>query len=277
MSGAVCEICPHRCRIGEGQAGFCGARVCRDGRVVCGNYGWLTAVALDPVEKKPLARFHPGSRVLSVGSYGCNLRCPFCQNYEISMTRRRETGMIYVPPRALAAKAAETVPQGNIGLAFTYNEPLISYEYVRDCAKLNRANGLLNILVTNGYVREGPLRELLPLIDAMNIDLKSFSAKFYRKIAGGLEDVKRTIEISARAGCHVEVTALIVPGENDSPDEMRRLSSWLAGVDPEIPLHVTRFFPRYKMADRAPTPVADVYALAAAARESLRHVYEGNC
>jgi pyruvate formate lyase activating enzyme len=277
MSGAVCEICPHRCRLQEGQAGFCGARVCRGGRVVCDSYGWLTSAALDPVEKKPLARFHPGAGILSVGSYGCNLRCPFCQNYQISMSGKRESGMLYVPPRALAEQAKRLVPQGNIGLAFTYNEPLIAYEYVRDCAKLNRANGLLNVLVTNGYVCEEPLRKLLPLIDAMNIDLKSFSPDFYRKIGGGLEDVRRTIEISARAGCHVEVTTLIVPGENDSPEEMRRLSEWLAGVDPGIPLHVTRFFPRYKMADRAPTPVRQVYALAAVARGALRYVYEGNC
>ncbi len=277
MSGTVCGICPHRCRLEEGQVGFCGARVCRNGAIVDDNYGWLTSIALDPIEKKPLRRFHPGSRILSVGSYGCNFRCPFCQNYEISMSRKRESGMVYVPPGTLAEQAKLLVPRGNIGIAFTYNEPFISYEYVRDCSQRNRENGLSNVLVTNGYVCEEPLRKILPLIDAMNIDLKSFSADFYRRISGGLEDVKRTIEISVRAGCHVEVTTLIIPGANDSPGEMARLSGWLAGVDPDIPLHVTRFFPRYKMTDRPPTPVEDVYSLAETARKSLHYVYEGNC
>lgn len=273
---AVCGVCPHACALEEGQTGFCGARANRNGAVVCENYGRLTAVALDPIEKKPLRRFHPGSRILSVGSYGCNLRCPFCQNHDISMAKRETADAAYVSPEALAKKALELKDRGNIGLAFTYNEPLISPEYVRDCAVLNRKNGLWNVAVTNGYVGEATLRELLPLLDAMNIDLKSFSEEFYRKIGGGLEDVRRTIAVAARE-CHVEVTTLVIPGENDSPQEMERLSAWLAGVDPEIPLHVTRFFPRYKMTDRGPTPVETVYSLAETARRHLRFVYEGNC
>ncbi len=277
MSEAVCEVCPHACRLKEGQTGFCGARSCRNGSVVSENYGWLTSMTLDPIEKKPLRRFHPGSRILSVGSYGCNLRCPFCQNYEISMARKGGCGGMYVPPEVLAQKAADLKPSGNIGLAFTYNEPLISPEYVRSCAALNRKNGLANAAVTNGYVTEKALRGLLPFLDAMNIDLKSFSEDFYRKIGGGLEEVKQTIAAASRAGCHVEVTTLIIPGENDSPGEMSRLSEWLAGVSPEIPLHVTRFFPRYKLTDRPPTPVETVYSLAALARKNLRYVYEGNC
>lgn len=272
----VCEICPHACRIEEGHRGFCGARINRNGRIVDENYGMLTSLALDPVEKKPLRRFFPGSLVLSAGSYGCNLRCPFCQNYEISMADAKQSKAVFVSPQSLAEKALELKPQGNIGLAFTYNEPLISYEYVRDCSRLNRENGLKNVVVTNGYLCEKPLRDLLPLIDAMNIDCKSFSEEFYRKIGGGLEDVKRTISIAAKK-CHVEVTTLIIPGENDSPEEMKELSEWLAGVDEEIPLHVTRFFPRYHMTEKAPTPVEEVFSLAEIARKSLRFVYEGNC
>lgn len=277
MSDAVCEICPHFCNLKEGQRGCCGARVNRNGKVICDSYGWLTSIALDPIEKKPLRRFHPGAKILSVGSYGCNLHCPFCQNHEISMTGRQESNMVSVMPSALAEKAAELADAGNIGLAFTYNEPLISYEYVRDCAKLIRENGMANVVVTNGFINEKPLRELLPLIDAMNIDLKSFTEEFYRRIGGGLDNVKRSIQLAHEAGCHVEVTTLVIPGENDSPQEMERLSNWLAGVSPKIPLHISRFFPRYKMADKPPTPVETVYSLAEIARKKLRYVYEGNC
>lgn len=277
MSEAVCEICPHFCRLKEGQLGCCGARVNRNGTVVCDSYGWLTSIALDPIEKKPLRRFHPGSKILSVGSYGCNLHCPFCQNYEISMSHKKESGMVYVAPSSLAEKAAELHSAGNIGLAFTYNEPLISYEYVRDCAELIRANGMATVAVTNGFINEKPLRELLPLLSAMNIDLKSFSEEFYQKIGGGLDDVKRTIALASEAGCHVEVTTLVIPGENDSPQEMEHLSAWLSQVNPEIPLHVSRFFPRYRMADQSPTPVKTVYSLAELAKKHLHYVYEGNC
>ena len=273
---AVCGVCPHACRLAEGRIGFCGARSNRGGKIVCDSYGRVTSIALDPVEKKPLRRFHPGGRILSVGSYGCNLRCPFCQNHDISMARRADVPKAYLAPELLAEKALELKSRGNIGLAFTYNEPLIGPEYVLDCAKLNRKNGLVNAVVTNGYVTEETLRGLLPFLDAMNIDLKGFTPEFYRRIGGGLDEVKRTIALAAEA-CHVEVTTLVIPGENDSPEEMERLSAWLAGVDPGIPLHVSRFFPRYKMADRGPTPVETVYSLAAVARRNLRYVYEGNC
>ncbi len=271
----MCALCPHRCALEEGAAGFCRARKNENGTVVCANYGRATSLALDPVEKKPLRRFFPGRMVLSVGSYGCNLRCPFCQNSEISMSDGN-LGTVSLSPQVLVEKAAELRPRGNIGIAYTYNEPLVGYEYVRDCAALAKEKGLKNIVVTNGCFCEEPLRDLLPDIDAMNIDLKAFSQRFYGRIGGDLETVKRAIALCS-AACHVEVTTLIVPGENDTEEEMRALSSWLAGVDPEIPLHVTRFFPRWKMSDRGPTPAETVYALADAARERLRHVYVGNC
>jgi len=181
-----------------------------------------------------------------------------------------------VPPEGLIERAAELKSQGNIGIAYTYNEPLIGYEYVMDCARLAHSYGLKNVLVTNGYVSEQPLIELLPFIDAMNIDLKIFKAELYKKLGGDLETVKNTIKLAAEA-VHVEVTTLIIPNENDSPDEMENLSSWLSHISNEIPLHVSRFFPCHKYSDKTPTPVETIYTLADLARKHLRYVYEGNC
>lgn len=273
---AVCEICPHHCALEEGQTGLCRARKAVGGRVIGVNYGQLTALHLDPIEKKPLKRFHPGSLILSAGSFGCNLRCPFCQNCDISMADAETAGTEYVPPETLASKALELVPHGNIGLAMTYNEPLVGYEYVLDCVRLIKEKGLVTVLVTNGYVCEAPLLRLLPYVDAMNIDLKGFTDAWYRRLGGDLETVKRTISLAAPR-CHVEVTTLIVPGENDSTAEMEQLSAWLASVSPELPLHVTRFFPRFRMADKNPTPVGAVHTLADVARRHLSYVYIGNC
>lgn len=276
---AQCTLCPHRCSLEEGQCGFCRARGNVGGKIQSMNYGRLTAVALDPIEKKPLARFHPGSKILSVGSFGCNLRCPFCQNSTISMKSVKDLSggeALTVSPEALVEKALELVAYGNIGIAYTYNEPLIGYEYVFDCAKLAKERGLKNVVVTNGMIGEQPLKELLPYIDAMNIDLKGFTEHFYQSIYGDLQTVKRTIEIADKS-CHVEITTLIIPGENDGKEEIDALSSWQSSVNPEMPLHITRFFPRYHMTDRGPTPVETVYRLAAVARRHLRYVYEGNC
>ena len=192
------------------------------------------------------------------------------------MADARTADTVYVSPEALVAKARELVPQGNIGIALTYNEPLVGYEYGLDCARLAKERGLSTVLVTNGYVCEAPLLRLLPYLDAVNIDLKGFTGAWYRRLGGDLETVQRAIALSAPR-CHVEVTTLVVPGENDSPEEMERLSEWLGSVNPELPLHVTRFFPRYRMADKSPTPVETVYALADTARRHLRFVYVGNC
>lgn len=272
----ICQLCFHHCDLSEGQTGLCRARACRDGVIVPLNYGKLTSLALDPIEKKPLRRFHPGSMVLSVGSFGCNLRCPFCQNFEISMSREGEIERLEVSPEALADKALELRPYGNIGVAYTYNEPLVGYEYVRDCAALVHERGMVNVLVSNGTIEEAPWRELLPLLDAANIDLKGFTPEWYRKLGGDLETVKRSISLAAER-CHVEVTTLLVPGENDSEGEIRSLARWLESVDRNIPLHLSRFFPWYQMTDRPPTPVERVYHLADVAREYLSFVYTGNC
>ena len=271
-----CDLCFHHCALDEDQTGLCRARGCRNGRIVPLNYGKLTSLALDPIEKKPLRRFHPGSRILSAGSFGCNLRCPFCQNHEISMAGESEIRTVAVSPEQLADKAAELVPQGNIGVAYTYNEPLVGYEFVRDCAGLVRERGLVNVLVTNGTLEAAPWRALLPLIDAANIDLKGFTAAWYGRLGGNLEAVKRSIALAAEQ-CHVEVTTLLIPGENDSVAEIRELARWLADIDPDIPLHLSRFFPRYRMADRSPTPVQRVCDLAEEARTCLSYVYTGNC
>lgn len=274
----VCSVCMHRCVLENGQTGLCGARINQDGTIRCDNYGRVTALALDPMEKKPLNRFFPGSMVLSVGSYGCNLRCPFCQNHEISMAGpgqgSRES--VWVSPKMLADKALSCKGLGNVGVAFTYNEPLIGWEYVRDTAKLVKEAGMVNVLVTNGTASAEVLNELLPLIDAMNIDLKGFTQEYYGKLGGDLEIVKAFI-VQAAAGCHVELTTLIVPGENDSAEEMEKEARWIASVGKEIPLHVTRFFPRYRMKDREATEIRRVQELAKVAGEYLDHVFAGNC
>lgn len=278
MIPAACAVCPHRCMPPEGQLGLCRARRMVGGEVVDDNYGCITSLALDPIEKKPLAQFMPGSKVLSVGSYGCNLRCPFCQNASIACAGPNDVPWREVPPEALADKALELAPAGNIGVAFTYNEPLVGYEFVRDTAREVHARGLKNVLVSNGYVNEGPLSQLLPLIDAANIDLKGFTEDFYRWVGGDLATVKRTIEaMTATPTCHLEVTTLVIPGKNDSPEEIAAAAQWLASLDETIVYHITRFFPCHRCQDRPATPVRTVYVLAEVARQYLPNVYTGNC
>ncbi len=275
---ARCEVCFRHCELSEGQTGFCGARVCRGEAVTSDNYGKLTAAALDPIEKKPLRRFLPGSRILSVGSYGCNLRCPFCQNNDISWGERAFSGRkTYLSPEGLAEMAVSCKDKGNVGVAFTYNEPLIGWEYVRDTAKLVHEAGMVNVLVSNGTAELWVLEEILPYIDAMNIDLKSFDRDVYRKTLGGdLDTVLHFIERASQS-CHIELTTLIVPGMNDSEEEMRKISEWTASLRDDIPLHISRFFPQFHMTDRPPTDVSQIYGLAETARERLRFVYTGNC
>ena len=275
-TAAACPVCPHHCRLMDGQYGRCGARKNENGKIICDNYGKVTALALDPIEKKPLRHFFPGSMILSVGSYGCNLSCPFCQNHEISMARSENTGWRMMRPEELADLAEDCRGRGNIGVAFTYNEPLAGYEFVRDTARLVHERGMKNVLVTNGTAKLPVLEELLPYIDAMNIDLKGFTEEYYRKLGGSLETVKEFIRRAAKE-CHVELTTLIVPGENDSAEEMEWEAEWIASVDPEIVLHVTRFFPRYRMTDRKAADVEEVYRLRDAAGKYLKYVYTGNC
>lgn len=276
MSEIICKLCMHHCRLNDGQTGRCRARRNVSGRIICCNYGKITSLALDPIEKKPLRQFYPGSHILSVGSFGCNLSCPFCQNHEISMKSEEEVQSVYVSPQALCERALQMVPYGNIGVAFTYNEPMIGYEYVRDTARCCRKEELKTVVVTNGSVLTEEMKAMFPLIDAWNIDLKGFHEEYYRKLGGSLEIVKDFI-CRAREFGHVELTTLIVPGENDREEEMEAMAAWIASVDPKIVLHVTRFFPNWKMRDTEPTNVDKVYRLAEIAGRYLEYVYTGNC
>lgn len=276
MIKAICEICPHHCRLDEGCRGMCRARENKGGSIVPINYGLVTGIALDPIEKKPLRNFYPGSKILSVGSFGCNLNCGFCQNHEISMASKESIQSRSILPEELVEAAVDLIPRGNIGIAYTYNEPLTGYEYVRDCSVLARKRGLKNVLVTNGCFCVEPLKDLFAYIDAMNIDLKGFTEGFYRKIGGNLDTVKNFI-IHASKKNHVEITTLIIPGENDTEEEIRELSRFIAEINPAVPLHLSRFFPCYKMSGKKATEISSVYNLAKIAREALSYVYEGNC
>ncbi|MCL2168980.1 MAG: AmmeMemoRadiSam system radical SAM enzyme [Defluviitaleaceae bacterium] len=269
-----CNLCPHNCKIPEGSAGFCTVRKNMGGRLYATSYAKASALALDPIEKKPLYMFRQGSQILSVGGFGCNFRCPFCQNSGISLDYDHSRAEL-VPPEHLTALALQAVSRGNIGIAYTYNEPLIGYEYLLDSAKLVHKAGLANIIVTNGSINQRPLEALLPYIDAMNIDLKSFSPAFYENIKGSLETTKQTITLASKH-CHIEVTSLIIPNENDSESEMTQLASWLSSINPNIPLHLSRFFPRHNYAHKAPTPKETIYKLKEIAQKHLVNVFVGN-
>ena len=277
---AVCNVCFRHCSINDGELGFCRARSSKDGHVYPINYARITSLALDPIEKKPLNMFYPGSRILSVGSFGCNLRCPFCQNSEISwddQVDRWQKSAESLSPKELADIAKECVSRGNIGVAFTYNEPLISYEYVLDTAKLLKEKGLKTVLVTNGMADVETVRELFDYIDAMNIDLKGFTDHYYEDVLLGNRKMVMEFIKEAVKHCHVELTTLVIPNENDSEEEMDELSSWIASLDKNIPLHISRFFPRFHMTDKEATPVDTIYHLKSIAEKHLTYVYTGNC
>lgn len=269
-----CLLCPHSCLILPGNTGICGARENLDGEVVSATYGIISGYAVDPIEKKPLYHFFPGTSILSVGSYGCNLKCDFCQNFQIS--QHRSTGeQVRLSPRELVDRAF-SIP-GNTGLAFTYNEPGIWYEYVTDCARLAAAAGLRNVMVTNGYINRGPLEELTGVIDAFNIDLKAFNNDFYRRFTGAtIQPVMDAIQTVASSGRHLEITTLILPGLNDSEDEMRREASWIAvNAGRSVPLHLSRYFPMYRR-NTPSTPPESILRLKEVAGEYLDFVYTGN-
>jgi pyruvate formate lyase activating enzyme len=271
-----CSFCPHHCVLKEGgPPGRCRARACRQGRMVPLNYGQLTSLVLDPISKKPLACFHPGSRVLSVGGFGCNMDCYFCQNDSISCAGEGEVPVRSMSPRALCELALSLRDEDNIGVAFTYNEPLIGYEYVRDCARLLKEAGLCAVVVTNGCFCQEAVEPLFSLIDAWNIDLKGFTEGWYRRLGGDLETVKGFI-MRAVQTAHVELTTLVVPGENDSEQEMDSLACWIAALDPGMPLHLSRFFPRRNALDKPPTDRAHLLRLREIAQRHLQRVYLGN-
>ena len=264
-----CGLCPHRCRIAEGKAGICAVRENRGGTLFAATYGKVASVAVDPIEKKPLFHFHPGASILSIGSVGCNFRCEFCQNH-LLVLRQAPIQPVRIEDLLRAARREKSV-----GIAYTYNEPLIQFEFVLDCAKAFRAAGMKNVLVTNGFVCPEPLSELLPLVDAMNIDLKSMDPGFYRKICGGdLAPVLDTIRAAAKV-THVELTTLLYTGHNDAEEQVRKLVDFVAETDGEIPLHLSRYFPQHR-ATAPPTPPDRLAAAYRIARERLAYVYVGN-
>lgn len=266
-----CRLCPHECTIVNGKVGICGVRKHIDGKLYSLVYGETTSIALDPIEKKPLYHYHPGEYILSLGTKGCNFKCPFCQNWAISQDMDAPTEKITSEWAVKKAKECKS-----FGIAYTYNEPFIWYEFVLDTAKLAKEDGLENVLVTNGYINPKPLEEILPYINAMNIDLKSIDEEFYRKICGGrLEPVLYVIKRSAEA-CHVELTNLIIPGLNDSDDNFIRLTDWIYdNVGQGVPLHFSRYFPCYKMTGPI-TPLDTLERAYQIAKVKLKHVYLGN-
>jgi pyruvate formate lyase activating enzyme len=269
-----CLLCPHYCLMPLGERGVCGVRVNTGNDISLTTYGVISGYALDPVEKKPLYHFYPGRYIVSIGSYGCNLKCDFCQNYHIS--QHVEKGGAYsLSPEELVGRARKT--SDNIGIAYTYNEPVIWYEYVFDCARLAASEGLKNVMVTNGYINSEPLAHLTEVIDAFNVDLKAFGNEFYRRYTGAtLKPVMDTIRDVSASGRHLEITTLILPGLNDSVDDMKREAEWIATTaGSRTPLHLSRYFPMYRR-DDPPTPAESILMLRETASEYLDYVYTGN-
>jgi pyruvate formate lyase activating enzyme len=266
-----CGLCPRRCLIPAGTFGNCRVRGNRDGAGTIPFYGFITALAEDPVEKKPLYHWRPGSSVFSVGFAGCNLHCPFCQNWSISQTT--EVSGRRLSPRELIAAVRSS---GGVQIAYTYSEPLVHIEYLLDCMALARRSGIANILVSNGCINTGAAAEILALTDAANIDLKCFSEESYARILGGnLKTVLRFISAAHAMGVHLELTTLIVPGFNDGEDELRSAAGFIAGLSPSIPWHLSAYHPDWRW-NAPPTDPAKLAAAAREARRSLFHVYAGN-
>jgi len=265
-----CTLCPHRCVLEDGKKGICGVRMNRGGVLYTLNYGELTSIAMDPIEKKPLFHFYPGTEILSISTWGCNMKCKFCQNWEISQQR---PAVRRVDPERIVRIAME---HGSKFIAYTYNEPIVWFEFVLDTSRLAAKEGIRNVLITNGFIEPEPLKLLLQTTHAVNIDLKGFNEEFYRKeCLGELEAVKRSIEMVYEAGVHLEITTLIVPNGNDNVNELEEEFKWIASIDPDIPLHISRYFPNYKYTE-PPTPKEKLISIYERAREHLNFVYIGN-
>ena len=268
-----CLLCPQNCVIAEGKKGFCRVRSNSEGKLYSLNYGQATSYGMDPIEKKPLYHFYPGKNVFSIGTFGCNLRCGFCQNWTIAHGEEPRT--VGITPSQVVEAAQREKSRDNIGIAYTYSEPLMWYEFVLEAAKLAHQQGLKNILVTNGFINHHPMEELLPYIDAMNIDVKAFNDEFYNTTcAGELHPVQEIAEL-VHDKCHIEITTLLVTGLNDSCEEVAELAGWIADLDPNIPLHLTRYFPNYKM-ELPPTPIDTMTRARETALKKLKFVYMGN-
>lgn len=269
-----CDLCPRFCKISPGDLGFCGSRTNDKGRIKSLAYGKLVALDLDPIEKKPLAFFYPTSMILSAGSFGCNMDCPFCQNYKLARAKKSDLKTYDYSPRKLADLALDLKGQGNIGLAFTYNEPSINFEYVRDTFKIVKEYGMETVLVTNGQINDKYLEELLPLTSAWNIDLKSFSKENYKKLGGDLDTSLNTIRKASKTS-HVEVTTLVVPGISDNLEDFKNEVDFLSDLNPEIPLHLSRYFPSYKYREES-TTIDLLNEMKEIGEGKLSHVLLGN-
>jgi len=268
-----CELCPYRCILKEGKTGVCRVRKNIEGKLYTLNYGKVSSIAVDPIEKKPLFHFHPASQVLSLSTVGCNLRCRHCQNWEIS-----QKGIEFPYLREMSPEDVLKIAKNYEGVAWTYNEPVIWHEFTMDTSKLLKKEGLYTVYVTNGYINPEPMEEVLKYIDAFNIDIKGFSEEFYKRItAGSLSPVLQTAEKIFMAGKHLELTYLIIPTLNDSEEEIKRFTEWVAGLSTDIPVHFSRFFPMYRMTELPPTPVKKLHAAYKIAKDAgLEFVYLGN-
>lgn len=269
-----CTLCPHYCKLAAGKSGICGVRKNTGEKIELLTYGVISGYSLDPVEKKPLYHFFPGHNVLSIGSYGCNMKCDFCQNFNIS---QKIPESLFPEATPLKIVMAAIAAENNIGVAFTYNEPIIWFEFMRDTSLLSKSEGLYTVMVSNGYVNSEPLSEIIQFIDAFNIDLKAFNNNFYRKLTGSdIEPVKNSLKQIAREGKHLEVTTLIIPGQNDKESEMQLQSEWIAGeLGKNVPLHLSKYFPMHKR-DNPATSQETLSSLFEIASKNLNHVYMGN-
>ncbi len=274
-----CIACAHRCIIYDGKTGICSVRKNIKGKLYLLVYGKVIAEHIDPIEKKPLYHFLPKTYTYSIGTFGCNFRCGFCQNYGISQFKKTEDYLENIfgeseTPKQIVEKAIKNKCKS---IAYTYNEPTIFIEFVRDIAKLAREKGLKNILVTNGYETPECLEFISPYIDAMNIDLKSFSDEFYQKnCKAKLKPVLDTIKLACKKGIHIEITTLIIPDENDSQQELEQIAKFISKIDKNIPWHISRFFPMYKMTEKRITEIEKLKQAEKIGKKYLNYVYIGN-
>ena len=271
-----CQLCPRRCVLAIGQKGFCRARKNIGGTLYTLTYGQPVAIHVDPIEKKPFAHVYPGSKSFSIATAGCNLRCKFCQNWEISQLDAEKVTTQFVPPSGIVALAKK---YGCKTIAFTYTEPTIFYEYMLDIAKLAQQQGVDCVMHSAGFINEQPLRQLAPYLKAANIDLKGFKEKYYSSFCeGSLEAVLNTLKVLKQEGVWIEITTLLVPGGNDNPQELRELCQWVKdNLGENTPLHFSRFFPMYKLTNLSPTPIASLKRAKDIAEDvGLKFVYVGN-
>ena len=271
-----CKVCNHRCTIAPGKRGFCRVRENRDGTLYSLIYSTVSSEAVDPIEKKPLFHFHPGTLSYSQGTVGCNFRCKHCQNWQISQVDIGESNTFDIPPEMAVDRALST---GSRSIAWTYNEPTIWHEYTYDSAKLAKEKGLATVYVTNGYITPEALKHISPYLDAFRVDIKAFTEEFYREVASAkLAPVLESSKLARKLGMHIEVINLVIPTKNDSPDELRELSKWVyENLEADTPIHFTRFHPQYKIRDLPPTPVKTLeMAHEIAKDEGMKYVYIGN-